>query len=87
MGLEQGLNLVATTMNNSVDSPKTNTEIMVISSNEIRNLTSDELENLYNSVQVPFSFHNFFLNEQEHPLNFFLKFKNNFYILPIALAL
>lgn len=51
MGLEQGLNLVATTMNNSVDSPKTNTEIMVISSNEIRNLTSDELENLYNSVQ------------------------------------
>ena len=51
MGLEQGLNLVATTMNNSVDSPKTNTEIMVISSNEIRNLTSEELENLYNSVQ------------------------------------
>jgi len=52
MSLEQGLNLVATTMNNSVDSPKTNTEIMVISSNEIRNLTSDELENLYNSVKT-----------------------------------
>jgi acetolactate synthase regulatory subunit len=51
MSLEKGLNLVATTMNNSVDSPKTNTEIMVISTNEIRNLTSDELESLYNSVQ------------------------------------
>lgn len=51
MSLEQGLNLVAKTMNNSVDSPKTNTEIMVISCNEIRNLTSDELENLYTSVQ------------------------------------
>jgi len=51
MSLEKGLNLVASTMNNSVDSPKTNTEIMVISSQEIRNLTSDELENLYNSVQ------------------------------------
>lgn len=51
MSLEQGLNLVAKTMNNSVDSPKTNTEIMVISQSEIRNLTADELENLYTSVQ------------------------------------
>lgn len=52
MSLEQGLNLVGTTMNNSVDSPKTNTEIMVISSSEIRNLTSEELESLYNSIQT-----------------------------------
>lgn len=51
MSLEGGLNLVAATMNNTVDSPKTNTEIMVISSKEIRNLTGEELENLYDSVQ------------------------------------
>ena len=50
--MEQGLEIVGNTMNNLVDNPKTNTEIVVISANDIKNLSSEELNDLYKKVQA-----------------------------------
>ena len=38
-------------MNNSVDNPANNSEIVVVSANDIKNLSQDELDLLYENVR------------------------------------
>ena len=50
MTLTEGLQLVAKCLNNNIDHPKKNSEIVVISKQDIKFLTEEELEKLYDSI-------------------------------------
>ena len=52
MTLEEGLTMAAQVIDNSVDNPKTNSEIMVVSCKDTRILTKEELEQLYDSIEI-----------------------------------
>lgn len=52
MTLEEGLSIAAQVIDNSVDNPKTNSEIMVVSCKDTRTLTKEELEKLYESIEI-----------------------------------
>ena len=48
--LDEGLKWVATALNNNVDHPKRNSEIMVVTKREIRFLSEADLAALYDSI-------------------------------------